>query len=105
MKKDADLSLLSFIDDTLFCIEYAVQNNKKVEELIKECRIKMYRYRTTRNKVEPKEIKHHKLITMLYSEDIERLHNAGFTDTQIATITGVELVTIKKYLIGRKLSQ
>lgn len=104
MRKDADLSLLSFIDDTLFCIEYAVKDNQKVSELIKECRIKMYRYRTTRNKTTPKTINKHKLITMLYSEDIERLHNAGFTDTQIATITGVELVTIKKYLIERKLS-
>lgn len=104
MRKDADLSLLSFIDDTLFCIEYTVQNNKKVEELIKDCRIKMYRYRTARDRTTPKTIKKHKLITMLYSEDIERLAKAGFTDTQIATITGVELATIKKYLIERKLS-
>lgn len=104
MNNNADLSLLSYIDDTLFCIEYAVKDNQKVSKLIKDCRIKMYKYRTKRTETMPKPIKKHKLITMLYSEDIERLHNAGFTDTQIATITGVDLTVIKKYLIERKLS-
>ena len=101
MRKNADLELLSFIDDCLFNIEYTINNKTKVQEIIKEIRIKMYRYRTTRMKTAQKI--NTNIIKMLYSEDIERLFNAGFTDTQIATITGVAVKEIQDYLKRKEL--
>lgn len=101
MRKNADLELLSFIDDCLFNIEYTINNKTKIQEIIKEIRIKMYRYRTTRMKTTQKI--NTNIIKMLYSEDIERLFNAGFTDTQIATITGVPVKEIQDYLKRKEL--
>ena len=99
MEKMSDLDILSFIDDTFLGIEVSIKDEKKVRQLIKEARIKMYSYTSRVPKPMPK----HGIIKMLYSEDIERLFNAGFTDTQIATITGVPLIEIQKYLKRKKL--
>lgn len=99
MRKLSDLDILSFIDDTFLGIEINIKDEKKIKQLIKEARIKIYRYTSKVPKPMPK----HGIIKMMYSEDIERLFNAGFTDTQIATITGVPLIEIQKYLRGKKL--
>lgn len=95
----SDLDILSFIDDTFLGIEVSIKDEKKVRQLIKEARIKIYSYTS---KV-PKPIPKHGIIKMLYSEDIERLFNAGFTNTQIATITGIPLTKIQEYLRRKKL--
>lgn len=97
----SDLDILSFIDDTFLGIEVSIKDEKKIRQLIKEARIKIYRYTSKIPKSMPK----HGIIKMMYSEDIERLSNAGFTDTQIATITGVPLIEIQKYLKRKKLIQ
>ena len=99
MRKLSDLDILSFIDDTFLGIEVSIKDEKKIRQLIKEARIKMYSYTSKVPKPMPK----HGIIKMMYSEDIERLFNAGFTDTQIATITGVPLIEIQKYLKRKKL--
>lgn len=101
MRKISDLDILAFIDDTFLEIEYSIKNENRIRQLIKDARIKMYKYTS---KV-PKQIPKQRIIKMMYSEDIERLYNAGFTDTQIATITGVDLITIQKYLRGKGLIQ
>lgn len=101
MRKLSDLDILAFIDDTFLNIEFSIKDEKKVRQLIKEARIKMYDYTS---KV-PKPIPKHGIIKMLYSEDIERLFNAGFTNTQIATITGIPLTKIQEYLRRKKLIQ
>lgn len=101
MRKLSDLDILAFIDDTFLNIEFSIKDEKKVKQLIKEARIKIYRYTS---KI-PKPIPKHGIIKMLYSEDIERLFNAGFTNTQIATITGIPLTKIQEYLRRKKLIQ
>lgn len=101
MRKLSDLDILSLIDDTFLGIEFNLKNEKMVTKLIKDARIAMYKYRSKA----PKQLPKHGIIKMMYSEDIERLFNAGFTDTQIATITGVPLIEIQKYLRRKKLIQ
>lgn len=101
MRKISDLDILAFIDDTFLGIEFSIKDEKKVRQLIKEARIKMYQYTS---KV-PKQMPKQGLVTMLYSEDIDRLATSGFTDTQIAIITGIPKITIRKYLMERGLTK
>lgn len=101
MRKMSDLDILSFIDDTFLEIEFNIKNEKKVKELIKEARIKMYRYTS---KV-PKKLPKQGIVAMLYSEDIDRLIENGFTATQIAIITGTPKITINKYIAEKGLKK
>lgn len=105
MRKNADLELIQKIDDILLDIEGNVNNKAAIYTLINEIRKKMYKYKTTKMQLQPKPIKPEKLIKMMYSQDIERLFNSGFTDTQIATITGVTLEVVQDYLRRKGLIQ
>ena len=46
-----------------------------------------------------------KPMTMLYSEDLERLYSYGFTVTQIAVITGIKELDIRKYFKRRGINE
>lgn len=95
MPRRYDLELLSEIDFLLFQIEFNLYDKRKVQLIMREIRKKMIRYKTTRPRkiVKPKK----GLIAMLYSEDIEKLKENGFTKSQIALITGTNIDEIKKY--------
>lgn len=98
MRKNADLELIQKIDDILLDIEYNITNKQSIRALIYEIRKKMYKYKATKMQLQPAPVKEGKIIKMMYSEDIERLFDNGFTDTQIATITGVHIKEVQKYL-------
>jgi len=107
MKENSDLDLLSKIDAELFEMEFHIDNKNIIKQLIKAIRIKMYKYKATKQQLlkEKQQLlkeKGNKICTM-YSEDIERLYILGFTSEQISIITGVELPKIKDYLKRREL--
>ncbi len=92
----------------------------KLMEFVENTELAMYQLEKTLNPIKFKEIQHIvlpirreiKLIKrqvkekgnyckMLYSSDIERLQNLGFTKTQICTILGVREAYFEEYLEKR----
>lgn len=90
----SSLDYISEFEDLIFKIELSTSD----EEIKKYClegydiATKFKQSKVGRNPV-----------TMLYSEDLERLYSYGFTITQIAVITGLAEEKLRKYFKRREI--
>lgn len=97
--KNKDIELVDNIELALFDLEMSINPVifQKIKTHIQSIRKLLYNYKRSQlNK--PKPIEKGKIIAMLYSKDVERLLSTGFTNTQIATITGIDIKEINDYI-------
>lgn len=102
--KNKDIELVDDIELSLFDLEMSISPVifQKIKAHIQGIRRLLYNYKRSQlNKPEP--IEKGKIIAMLYSKDVERLLSTGFTNTQIATITGIDVKEINDYIERRGL--
>ena len=104
--KNKDIELVDNIELALFDLEMSISpiTFRAIKTHIQIIRRLLYNYK--RNKLnKPKPIEKGKIIAMLYSKDVERLLSTGFTNTQIATITGIDIKEINDYIERRRLTK